>query len=184
MQAFCFYASQGLAHQVSLRLTSTHFRRQFFLYNELGDFFWMDLADPILKSNENELKRCFYWRSAQAMALAVHRVASCSQAPKHDGWGAESTLQDQGRQPCKDATRSSMLSSRGCKVWQSLSPLSSTMIQLAAQLRWQAKWKQKKKTNGSDAKKKGASNAFHAAPLNDNIHCPVHGGHKWGWLHS
>jgi len=82
------------------------------------------------------------------MALAVHRVASCSQAPKHDGWGAESTLQDQGRQPCKDATRSSMLSSRGCKVWQSLSPLSSTMSSGG-----KSKWT--KKTNGSETKKGG-----------------------------
>jgi len=38
-----------------------------------------------------------------------------------------------------------------------------------------SKWK--KKTNGSDTKNKGALNA---APLNNDINCPVHGGHKWG----
>jgi len=58
---FAFMRAKGLLIKLrSSRLTSTHFRRQFFLYNKLGDFFWPDPADPILKSNENELKCCFY----------------------------------------------------------------------------------------------------------------------------
>jgi len=43
-----------------LKIDEYAFWEAIFLYNELGDFLWPDLAEPVTKLNENELKCCFY----------------------------------------------------------------------------------------------------------------------------
>jgi len=43
-----------------LKIDEYAFWEAIFLYNEPGDFLWLDPAEPVAMLNENQLKQCFY----------------------------------------------------------------------------------------------------------------------------